>query len=54
MMSRPKESQRMYIERNAIALLSNATAPMGEALDGASPEWLGAMSGHLDVRRSGL
>jgi hypothetical protein len=49
-----KESERAYIERNAVALLSNATAPMGEVLDAASPEWLGAMSGHLDVRRSGL
>jgi hypothetical protein len=49
-----KESERAFIERNAIALLSNATARKREVLDAPSPEWLGAMSNHPDVRRSGL
>ena len=49
-----KQSQSAFIERNAIALLSNAGSPDANALDRASPGWLGARSGHADVLRSGL
>ncbi len=44
-------SRRAYIERNAIALLSNWNAP---ALDGPSPDWLGRKSNRERVRRTGL
>ncbi len=44
-------SLRGYIERNAIALLSNYNKP---ALDAPSPSWLGAHCDRLEVRDSGL
>jgi hypothetical protein len=46
------ESQRMHIERNAIALLSQATMPT--PLDPPSQNWLGTHSPNEHVRRSGL
>jgi len=45
------DSQRGYIERNAIALLSNNEKV---ALDIASPGWLGSYSSRNRVRQSGL
>lgn len=45
------ESQRDFIERNAIALLSHAAAP---AADPPSGRWLRTFSDHEPVRRSGL
>ena len=45
------DNQRGYIERNAIALLSNY---QGDALDPPSPDWLGRHSDREKVRRSGL
>lgn len=44
-------STRGTIERNSIALLSNCNR---EAIDEASPEWLGRYSGRERVRESGL
>ena len=44
-------SKRGFIERNAIALLSNYGRP---AVDGPSTEWLGQYSNRERVRRSGL
>ena len=44
-------SVRGTIERNSIALLSNYHR---EAIDGASPAWLGRCSGRERVRESGL
>ena len=44
-------SLRGYIERNAIALLSNYRR---EPLDSPSPDWLGRRSDRERVRRSGL
>lgn len=44
-------SQRGYIERNAIALLSNFCKP---PLDAPSPDWLGHHSDRQRVRDSGL
>lgn len=43
-------SDRSYIERNSIALLSGPTGP----LDLPSPAWLGRHSGREAIRRSGL
>jgi len=43
-------SQRSFIERNSIALLSNAVSE----IDAASPDWLGRHSSRLGVRNSGL
>ncbi len=43
-------SERAFIERNAIALLSNHTKP----LDQPSPEWLGRFSIREEIRASGL
>jgi len=45
------ESQRGYIERNAIALLSNYSRP---ALDPPSRDWLGHYCNRERVRKSGL
>lgn len=45
------DSQRGYIERNAIAMLSNYTTAM---IDPPSPQWLGISSTRERVRRSGL
>ncbi len=45
------DSQRGYIERNAIALLSNFTK---DALDPPSPNWLGHFCNRQRVRASGL
>jgi len=45
------ESQRGYIERNAIALLSNHKRP---PLDPPSQDWLGHRSDRERVRKSGL
>lgn len=45
------DSQRGWIERNAIALLSNSGKP---DLDAPSPEWLGHHSSRTRVRSSGL
>ena len=45
------DSLRGYIERNAIALLSNYNKP---ALDPPSPEWLGHQCNRDRVRKSGL
>jgi diadenosine tetraphosphate (Ap4A) HIT family hydrolase len=44
------ESQRAYIERNAIALLSNQLSPV----DPPSSKWLGLHSVRGDIRASGL
>ena len=44
-------SRRGYIERNAIALLSNYAKP---PLDPPSPTWLGRHSDRERVRASGL
>ena len=48
------QSRRAYIERNAIALLSNALTLPGESPDPPSTEWLGLACPHPDVTRSGL
>ena len=45
------ESQRGYIERNAIALLSNFS---GQKLDAPSETWLGSLCNREKVRKSGL
>ena len=45
------DSLRGYIERNAIALLSNYNRPV---LDAPSPSWLGAHCNREKVRTSGL
>ena len=45
------ESRRGYIERNAIALLSNYNKP---TLDPPSQNWLGHRSDRERVRKSGL
>lgn len=45
------ESVRVYLERNAIALLSNSNNP---ASDTPSPGWLGHLCPRDKVRRSGL
>lgn len=51
--NRPDGSHdRGYLERNAIALLSNYAAE--PRLDPASPEWLGRHSSRLEIQRSGL
>jgi len=47
-------SVRAYVERNVIALLSNALAASSEALDPCSPTWLGLYCPSENVRRSGL
>jgi hypothetical protein len=44
------ESERLFIERNAIALLSNRFAPV----DGASTAWLGRFSPRPEIRNSAL
>ena len=44
-------SERGYIERNSIAMLSNAGK---ESVDAPSAEWLGRHSGRGPVRASGL
>jgi hypothetical protein len=44
-------SERGYIERNSIALLSNAGK---DAIDAPSATWLGRHSGRGPVRASGL
>jgi hypothetical protein len=44
------ESRRAYIERNAIALLSNGLEPLDPPSDG----WLGLCSPRAAIRRSGL
>ena len=44
-------SERAFIERNSIALLSNYARP---PLDAPSPGWLGRRSGREKVRQSGL
>ena len=46
-----RDSLRGYIERNAIALLSNYKR---EPIDSPSPEWLGHYSDQEKVRQSGL
>jgi hypothetical protein len=46
-----QQSLRGFIERNAIALLSNAS---GEPIDPASSEWLGRCSRRESVRTSGI
>jgi len=46
-----RDSLRAYIEKNAIALLSNAGK---EAVDAPSPGWLGYRCNYKDVRASGL
>ena len=45
------DSQRGYVERNSIALLSNF---IGEPIDPPSPHWLGRCCNRERVRRSGL
>lgn len=47
------QSRRAYIERNSIALLSNASTPT-EPLDQPSGSWLGLWCPHDDVRSSAL
>lgn len=44
------DSERAYIERNSIALLSNALAP----LDAINGNWLGCSSPREEIRRSRL
>ena len=44
------QSERSFIERNAIALLSNRFAP----IDGASASWVGRFSARQEIRDSGL
>ncbi|MBX9594609.1 MAG: hypothetical protein K2X46_09615 [Roseomonas sp.] len=44
-------SDRGYIERNAIALLSSATVRTGDA---PSPDWLGQHASAAEIRASGL
>ena len=48
------QSRRAYIERNSIALLSNAMIDETEASDRPSSKWLGLWCPRPDVRRSGL
>nr|WP_235920874.1 hypothetical protein [Natronorubrum halalkaliphilum] len=45
------ESERVYLERNAIALLSNYQKT---AIDARSESWLGKYSRSEEIRRSGL
>jgi len=45
-----RSSLRSYIERNAIALLSNSRRPY----DPPSPRWLGGFSPRAEIRKSGL
>lgn len=45
------DSDRAYLERNAIALLSNVSA---DAIDPRSGEWLGTDSKSSEIRESGL
>lgn len=47
------ESRRGYIERNAIALLSNYNC-QEEPIDPPSPDWLGHWAASERIRRSGL
>ena len=44
------ESLRAYVERNAIAMLSNSLVPV----DRPSPEWLGLYSPRREIRDGGL
>lgn len=48
------DSRRAYIERNSIALLSNARAQRDAQLDLPSSAWLGLWCTRRDIRRSGL
>lgn len=48
------DSRRKYIERNSIALLSQASLEQGLRIDPPSDSWLGLSCPHADVRRSGL
>jgi hypothetical protein len=48
------ESVRAYIERNAIALLSNSTAVASKTIDPCSRTWLGLCCPSENVRSSGL
>jgi len=48
-----RESLRGYVERNAIALLSNYS-PQGTPIDPRSSDWLGRYAAGEEVRRSGL
>jgi hypothetical protein len=48
------ESMRAFLEKNSIALLSNATAGGAGALDPPSEGWLGRWCPSEAVRRSGL
>ena len=45
------DSDRAYLERNCIALLSNFGKPV---IDAPSPDWLGLKSGERTIRESGL
>jgi hypothetical protein len=45
-----KTSRRSFVERNAIALLSNRLSPT----DASSPQWLGRSSVEERIRKSGL
>jgi len=47
-------SRRALIERNSIALLSNATLGVNAEADPPSSTWLGLDCPHTDVRESGL
>ena len=47
------DSLRGYLERNGIALLSNAGSP-GDPVDPASPTWLGRWSARFAILDSGL
>ena len=48
------ESARAYIERNAIALLSNVTTATSKPIDPCSRAWLGLCCPSENVRASGL
>jgi hypothetical protein len=47
------ESVRAYIERNAIAMLSNVTTVTSKVIDPCSPAWLGLCCPSENVRTSG-
>ena len=49
-----KHSDRDYIEKNTIGLLSNAAAPEGMQIDPPSSDWLGNRCPRVEMRLSGL
>jgi hypothetical protein len=49
-----RETQRGYIERHAIALLSGMNVSPDQQIDPSCRSWLGLFSDRENVRRSGL